>query len=224
MPALDHIANAPILHLTQGPFQGQPAIYWQAQQPPDGFTSLGRSAPHAEGIALTTCHCTGNSCHCQRFLGGWHACRASLNREWRWRRDPQGYQADMAWLRELAQTSRQKRARERRQTLARGTLEGLSEQTWFDHWEQRLSPEIVNASRAIFRASVARLKAAGPMATASAKLEILQACIRAFNRLNVEHDLFIGDLEREAIGWHFEQLARAAGVDQPDLIDRWREW
>jgi hypothetical protein len=59
IPELEQIARARVLKLTQGPFQGQPVIYWQAKDPPEGFECLELSTPSAEGIELTTCACAG---------------------------------------------------------------------------------------------------------------------------------------------------------------------
>ncbi len=224
MPAVEQIASSPVLRLTQCPFQGEAAIYWQAEDPPEGFEDLGLATPSAEGIALSTCHCTGRSCRCKRFLGGWHACRASLTREWRWRRDPRGYEADIAWLRALSKKSHQEREQHRKDELAQVTLKSFSEETFFPGWEQHLKPGIVEASREIVRDALDKLSALDHTATASEKIEVLRWCVEAFNRLNVQYDHFITDLEREAICWHVERLAQAAGLNEPDLVDRWRDW
>lgn len=224
MPAVEQIASSPVLRLTQGPFQGEAAIYWQAQDPPEGFELLGLATASAEGIASSTCHCTGRSCRCKRFLGGWHACRASLAREWRWRRDPRGYEADIAWLRDLSKKSRQNREQQRKDELAQVTLESFNEETFFPDWEQRLKPPAVEASREIVRETLAKLGSLGHTATASQKIEILRWCVESFNRLNAQYDHFITDLEREAICWHVDEFSRAVGLDESDLADRWREW
>jgi len=224
IPAFERIARARVLKLTQGPFQGQPAIYWQAEEPPEGFECLGLSTPSAEGIELTTCTCTGRTCQCKRFLGGWKACRASLAREWRWRRDPQGYKADVAWLRDMSKKTREKMEQERKEELERVALKDFREETLFRSWEQRLKPDIVEASREVFRKSLDKLEALGHKVAVAEKIEVLRWCIEEFNSLNVRYDLFIEDLEREAICWQFAKLARVAGVEEPDLADRWREW
>ncbi|MFP4346375.1 MAG: hypothetical protein ACLFU8_16940 [Anaerolineales bacterium] len=224
MPELEQAATSRVLRLTQGPSRGHPAIYWRAGDPPEGFEYLGLSAPSAEGIALTTCNCTGRYCRCRRLTGGWNACRASLQREWRWRRDPQGYEADFEWLRNLSKKSREKRAQERKEELARATLQDFREETLFPGWEEHLAPTIVEAGREIFRKSVDKLETLGPTAAASEKIEVLRWATEEFNRLNVNHDLFIETGEREAICGYVEKLARAAGIEEPDLADRWREW
>ncbi len=224
VPDLQSVENCAVLRLSQGPFEGQAAIYWEAKEQVEGIEYLGLSSPSAEEIELTTCRCKGRTCTCAHFTGGWRACRAALNREWRKRLDPEGFAADTEWLAGVVKGHRQQAEEKRKAELGQSGLENFRKETLFQSWERYIAPEIVKESRRLFQESLDKLDRLGEKASRTEKENILKWCIKGFNRLDSKYASFIATPEREAICHEFNRLALIAGIDDPELADRWREW
>lgn len=224
LPAIEQVARCGILHLSHAASGANPAIYWQADEnPTPGFECLGTSNPSDEEIQLTTCTCKGRRCTCKRVVGGWKSCRAGLAREWRKRTDPAGYEADRALLRAMRFGHRQQAEAKRCLEVTQATLEGLRNETLFQSWENQLDPEIVMASQRIFSSSIEQLASLGKHASVAEQTAALQICIEQFNHLESLYR-FIDTARQEVICHEFNRLAQAAGIAEPDLADRWREW
>jgi hypothetical protein len=224
VPRLEQVVNCSVLQHGKGPFEGEPAIYWGAKGPIDGVEYLGQSSPSAAEIELTTCRCVGRTCTCRRFVGGWQALCASLNREWRKRVDPEGYAADCEWLAGIVKEHRRQAEAQHKAELEPKGLENFHQETLFQGWEGYHAPEIVRQSRELFQVSLDKLAELGEKASRTEKEKVLKECIEGFNQLNCQYDNFISTLEREAICHEFDRLTLIAGIQEQELADRWREW
>ncbi len=70
VPEPQSVENCTVLRLSQGPFEGQAATYWEAEeQVVDGIEYIGPSSPSAEEIKLTTCQCKGKHVHVNVLWG-----------------------------------------------------------------------------------------------------------------------------------------------------------
>ena len=224
VPKLPTVEHGTVLRLSQGPFAGQAAVYWEAGAPIAGVEYLGASSPSAEELELTTCRCQGRTCTCRHFLGGWKACRAALNQEWHKRLSPDKFAVDREWLAGVSQAQYQQVAEKRQAELTPAGLEGFRQEVLFPNWEGYLAPEIVRESRQLFQVTLHKLDELGANASRAEKESLLKECIEGFNHLNRKYAAFIATPEREAICHEFSRLVRLAGIDDPELADRWREW
>ncbi|MGC9346671.1 MAG: imm11 family protein [Anaerolineae bacterium] len=86
VPALTELEDRPLFRNDYGPFEGRPAIFWGAGEPPDDMRLIGVLPLSEEELDELTCTCEGAVCTCPRHYGGWRTCRANLFRQWRHRR------------------------------------------------------------------------------------------------------------------------------------------
>ena len=134
-------------------------------------------------------------CLCERMQGDWKACLANLYRYWRWREDRAGYEAERAQVRQELARAREE-AEARRQAEKKGmTLEQFRRAKLFECWEGYRAPEVIEASRRIFRETAERLMRLGERLEKDEAVEVMRRCIEQFNELNSEH-YFIEMLER----------------------------
>jgi hypothetical protein len=112
-----------------------------------------------------------------------------------------------------------------RATAPRTTLASLARQPLFASWRPDRSPEQVNQSRALVRASIARLQARARARVPD--LAEIRRCARGFNRLDARLGHFVTTIEAEQIHAVLCSMGMACGlgVDQvADAIDAVRDW
>src|SRR5262249_27081552 len=154
-------------------------------------------------------------------FASWEALPWAILDQWRWDHEREAVLAEDAAKRAAAE---ERKAQEQR-TIARMTYASFRRQKFFPDWGKIPSTPVADAARKLLKDAATKLEKLGPRATRKTKRAVLRDCIRAFNRLNEEHDHWIESIERDDICEHFDQLARIAGfADEPHLADEWRDW
>lgn len=146
MPTLEAVNNRSLLRNRHGTCKGEPSLYWEAGKLPGGFQCIGLFEPSAEEIELTTCRCKVSTCTCKRPFRGWKACRSNLYREWRWKEDRAGYEAEMKSVSRRLERWRTKAKDRQRTEVERLTFDEFREAVLFQSWEGYTKHELFESS------------------------------------------------------------------------------
>ena len=222
--SLEQISGIGILDLVETEPDKSHAIFWREKnKPPENFTFVGSIEPTGIELDLIKCNCKTRHCSCIKMLGGWKALKAALNREWRKRLDAEAYEVERAWI--IAQMKSNKSVNDERQISETDntSLISMSKEEIFDNWETHLPPDLLLACREIIYSTLDQLLGKEKPTNKDEILKIFQNCVQELNRLNQEHG-FIDTAKREDICFEINRMAKAAGIKEQNIADKWREW
>jgi hypothetical protein len=159
---------------------------------------------------------------------GWEHLPLQVFLQWRWDHERDQVLAEDEAKQQANQAAREaNRETERRayKPLPAQTLEELRQQTPFPNWSEFVEPAPLRASRRIIRELIDALIELGPNAPEPARLDEIRRCVKRFNALDVENDLFIATIEREDICGLLDDVAALVGLDDYDeSLAGDREW
>lgn len=213
VPSADDPALRPILYLNHHSWKNVPNITWVSEAPPPELIPIGIIEPTAEEQATT----------CMSF-GGWSTVMGQPLLQWKWDHERDEVLSEDAVKQKQASEARDKAQQERKQYLARITLEELKERPHFPTWKRYPPAKATRASRKLIAQTIKELIEQGKDAPEADRMAILQKCIESFNELDSELE-FIETVEREDICEVFEEIVHACGLgNHQDLADEWRDW
>lgn len=221
---LEQVSGIGILELVETTPDKHRAIYWREQNhAPENFKFVGSIEPTDAEIDLLKCNCKTRYCTCEKMLGGWKALKSAVNREWRKRLDADAYEAERAWL--IAQMKSIKSKNDGRQNSesANVSLKSLLKKHFFNNWEKHIAPDLLLASKEILLSTLRKLINIENSTNKEEFLKILQYYVQGFNRLNQTHG-FIDTARREDICFEIDLIAKAVGIQESNIADKWREW
>jgi len=200
------------LILTHHSWRGKIEALWVGALPPPSFIPAG-------SIEITE---ADNAIE-EEVYSAWESLPLQLLLQWRWDNDREALLLEDA-AKNAAQAEQVRIAAERRAEMLRTlTLEGISERTWFENWDEELDGPNLAASRQLLANLVDSLRKA-PALTKTVVRQWLRATVKDFNRLDTKNR-FIETTHREDICEALEIIMAAAR--QPELaeeVDKWREW
>ncbi len=213
VPSREDADLRPILRPTHHSWQGQPHLLWVSEPPPPEFRPIRAIEPSPDERAM----------QCLSF-GGWASFAVQPLAQWRWEHERESVLAEDEVRHRLEADRRARVAREREEYLSGVSLRQLAARRFFPRWDRGLSRKLVSESRDIMRRTVRALLDLGDAAPEQERMDLLRACIEAFNELDAKHE-FIETTEREDICEEFEAIVRACGLEQHvNLADEWRDW
>ena len=203
-----------VLVLNHHAWQDDPAALWTSYPVPADFTWIGTLTP-PPADAQMACHSGGT----------WDALPIYVLDQWRWDHERAAVlREDRAQARAQAR-QRKVETQRRRAHLDQVTLQALADQHRFASWERVVPQAALQATRQVFRDTIAAIIALGPGAPEATVLEALRDCIASLNALDMQHGGFIETIEREDLCEAFEEIVHASGLGHHEnLADAWREW
>jgi hypothetical protein len=222
VPNPTDIAMAGVLRGQRPGFQG-PVMGIISDPRPKGFAHIGSSPEMA--TRLWQAVGAGDTESLARRYGfwAWDTLRIDIEMEWLWVHDRATHDATVEALRAAEDRFF---AEERRRTA--GTIASLADvrgRALFRGWNAELSPRILAACRALLVEAARRLRELNADASEDAKLETLRECVQGFNDLDDRNGHFIETTLAEQVSIYVGELARLAGIPEPEsVVDRWRTW
>ncbi len=197
------------LFLTHHSWANQREALWVVNLPPPSFIPIGDIEITAADTALE-----------REAYSVWESIPVQILLQWRWDNDREALLAEEAANDAKAIEARKVAAARRAELLRTVTLDSLSNQIWFDAWDEELEGPNLAASQRLVANLIVDLKAA-PKLTKTVVRRLLRSTVKKFNQLD-EPTQFIETTHREDICEAFELIM--AAVRYPELADEVEEW